>query len=63
MLKGVNHMWTRVGAVLMSNVLDVIPVVHLSTVVYRKYIYSRSASSTSLLHLTVHARCTCPLVA
>ena len=28
---------------------------HLSTVVYRKEIYSRSASLTFLLHLTVHA--------
>ena len=47
--------------ILVSNVPDVIPGVHLSTEVYRKEIYSRSVSLTSLLHLTVHARCTCPL--
>ena len=46
---------------LMSNVPDVIPGVHLSTVLYRKLIYSRSASIESLIHLMVHTRCTGPL--
>ena len=45
----------------MSNLPDVIPEVHLTTVVYRKYSYSCSASLKFILHLTVHARCTCPL--